>query len=49
MTSDVDKTFNIIQPYGGRQTRFFRFPGPCRCLRERNPQPAPLSEVRAAR
>jgi peptidoglycan/xylan/chitin deacetylase (PgdA/CDA1 family) len=29
MTSDVDKTFNIIQPYGGRQTRYFRFPGLC--------------------
>ncbi|SNT54471.1 Peptidoglycan/xylan/chitin deacetylase, PgdA/CDA1 family [Asanoa hainanensis] len=29
MTSDVDKTFKIISRYGGRQTRFFRFPGLC--------------------
>jgi hypothetical protein len=29
MTSDVDRTFNIIAPYGGRQTRYFRFPGLC--------------------
>ncbi|MEV4622980.1 polysaccharide deacetylase family protein [Asanoa sp. NPDC049573] len=29
MTSDVDKTFDIIQAYGGHQTRFFRFPGLC--------------------
>ncbi|GIF63756.1 lipoprotein [Asanoa ishikariensis] len=29
MTSDVDKTFDIIGRYGGRQTRFFRFPGLC--------------------
>ncbi|MEV4539720.1 polysaccharide deacetylase family protein [Asanoa sp. NPDC049518] len=29
MASDVDKTFDIIGRYGGRQTRFFRFPGLC--------------------
>jgi peptidoglycan/xylan/chitin deacetylase (PgdA/CDA1 family) len=29
MTEDVAKTFKIIEPYGGRQTRYFRFPGLC--------------------
>jgi peptidoglycan/xylan/chitin deacetylase (PgdA/CDA1 family) len=29
MTSDVDKTFDVIGRYGGHQTRFFRFPGLC--------------------
>ncbi|MEV4413295.1 polysaccharide deacetylase family protein [Catellatospora sp. NPDC049609] len=29
MTEDVAKTFKIIEGYGGRQTRYFRFPGLC--------------------
>jgi peptidoglycan/xylan/chitin deacetylase (PgdA/CDA1 family) len=29
MTDDVARTFRIIEPYGGRQTRYFRFPGLC--------------------
>jgi peptidoglycan/xylan/chitin deacetylase (PgdA/CDA1 family) len=29
MTEDVAKTFHILEPYGGRQTRYFRFPGLC--------------------
>ncbi|MBB5481523.1 polysaccharide deacetylase family protein [Micromonospora parathelypteridis] len=29
MTADVAKTFEVIKPYGGRQTRYFRFPGLC--------------------
>jgi hypothetical protein len=29
MTSDVARTFDVIAPYGGRQTRYFRFPGGC--------------------
>ncbi|GAA1609404.1 polysaccharide deacetylase family protein [Catellatospora bangladeshensis] len=29
MTEDVAKTFRIIEGYGGRQTRYFRFPGLC--------------------
>ncbi|HEX5597769.1 MAG TPA: polysaccharide deacetylase family protein [Micromonosporaceae bacterium] len=29
MTEDVAKTFRIIEAYGGRQTRYFRFPGLC--------------------
>ena len=29
MTEDVAKTFSVIEPYGGRQTRYFRFPGLC--------------------
>jgi peptidoglycan/xylan/chitin deacetylase (PgdA/CDA1 family) len=29
MTSDVAHTFDVITPYGGRQTRYFRFPGGC--------------------
>ncbi|MFI6231881.1 polysaccharide deacetylase family protein [Micromonospora echinospora] len=29
MTSDVARTFEIVEAYGGRQTRYFRFPGLC--------------------
>jgi peptidoglycan/xylan/chitin deacetylase (PgdA/CDA1 family) len=29
MAGDVAKTFDVIEPYGGRQTRYFRFPGLC--------------------
>jgi peptidoglycan/xylan/chitin deacetylase (PgdA/CDA1 family) len=29
MTEDVAKTFKIIEPYRGNQTRYFRFPGLC--------------------
>ncbi|WP_239153400.1 polysaccharide deacetylase family protein [Virgisporangium aliadipatigenens] len=29
MTTDVSRTFDVIKPYGGRQTRYFRFPGGC--------------------
>ncbi|WP_230688977.1 polysaccharide deacetylase family protein [Micromonospora sp. WMMD558] len=29
MTADVARTFDIVAPYGGRQTRYFRFPGLC--------------------
>jgi peptidoglycan-N-acetylglucosamine deacetylase len=29
MTQDVAKAFDIIAAYGGRQTRYFRFPGLC--------------------
>ncbi|WP_308167617.1 polysaccharide deacetylase family protein [Catellatospora tritici] len=29
MTADVAKTFQLISGYGGRQTRYFRFPGLC--------------------
>src|SRR6266542_660974 len=29
MTEDVAHTFRIITPLGGRQTRYFRFPGLC--------------------
>ncbi|ROO62229.1 peptidoglycan/xylan/chitin deacetylase (PgdA/CDA1 family) [Micromonospora sp. Llam0] len=29
MTADVARTFDVIEPYGGRQTRYFRFPGLC--------------------
>ncbi|MDG4789599.1 polysaccharide deacetylase family protein [Micromonospora sp. WMMD1102] len=29
MTEDVARTFRLIEPYGGRQTRYFRFPGLC--------------------
>jgi peptidoglycan/xylan/chitin deacetylase (PgdA/CDA1 family) len=29
MTEDVAKTFVLIERYGGRQTRYFRFPGLC--------------------
>lgn len=29
MVSDVQKTFDILEPYGGNQSRYFRFPGGC--------------------
>ncbi|BCJ66763.1 polysaccharide deacetylase family protein [Polymorphospora rubra] len=29
MTADVAKTFEVVEAYGGRQTRYFRFPGLC--------------------
>ncbi|WFE99269.1 polysaccharide deacetylase family protein [Micromonospora sp. WMMD964] len=29
LRADVAKTFEVIEPYGGRQTRYFRFPGLC--------------------
>ncbi|RLP85407.1 polysaccharide deacetylase [Micromonospora sp. CV4] len=29
MTDNVARTFRAIEPYGGRQTRYFRFPGLC--------------------
>ncbi|MFD6564180.1 polysaccharide deacetylase family protein [Micromonospora profundi] len=29
LREDVAKTFEVIAPYGGRQTRYFRFPGLC--------------------
>ncbi|MFG1869636.1 polysaccharide deacetylase family protein [Micromonospora arborensis] len=29
LAGDVAKTFTVIEPYGGRQTRYFRFPGLC--------------------
>ena len=29
MTKDVAKTFRTLEPFGGRQTRYFRFPGLC--------------------
>jgi peptidoglycan/xylan/chitin deacetylase (PgdA/CDA1 family) len=29
MTNDVAKTFRTLKPFGGRQTRYFRFPGLC--------------------
>nr|MDT0658313.1 polysaccharide deacetylase family protein [Micromonospora sp. DSM 115978] len=29
MAVDVARTFAVIEPYGGRQTRYFRFPGLC--------------------
>ncbi|MEO3778744.1 polysaccharide deacetylase family protein [Micromonospora sp. B11E3] len=29
MAADVARTFDVIAPYGGRQTRYFRFPGLC--------------------
>ncbi|WP_238646842.1 polysaccharide deacetylase family protein [Micromonospora cabrerizensis] len=29
LRGDVAKTFEVIKPYGGRQTRYFRFPGLC--------------------
>ncbi|MFI5496423.1 polysaccharide deacetylase family protein [Actinoplanes sp. NPDC051859] len=29
MTRDVEKTFRALAPFGGRQTRYFRFPGLC--------------------
>ncbi|MFG1890211.1 polysaccharide deacetylase family protein [Micromonospora sp. NPDC049051] len=29
MTADVARTFDVMAAYGGRQTRYFRFPGLC--------------------
>jgi len=29
MTADVARTFTVLEPFGGRQTRYFRFPGLC--------------------
>ncbi|ROP28501.1 polysaccharide deacetylase family protein [Couchioplanes caeruleus] len=29
MTGDVARTFRVLEPFGGRQTRYFRFPGLC--------------------
>ena len=29
MAAELQRTFDIIAPYGGNQTRFFRFPGLC--------------------
>jgi peptidoglycan/xylan/chitin deacetylase (PgdA/CDA1 family) len=29
MATDVSHAFDVIAPYGGRQTRYFRFPGGC--------------------
>lgn len=29
MTADVARTFDLVAEYGGRQTRYFRFPGLC--------------------
>lgn len=29
MASELRRTFDIIKPYGGNQTRYFRFPGLC--------------------
>ncbi|MEV4123084.1 polysaccharide deacetylase family protein [Micromonospora sp. NPDC049645] len=29
LAGDVARTFEVIAPYGGRQTRYFRFPGLC--------------------
>lgn len=29
MAEEVRRTFDIIEPFGGRQTRYFRFPGLC--------------------
>jgi peptidoglycan/xylan/chitin deacetylase (PgdA/CDA1 family) len=29
MAEDVAHTFRVIEPFGGRQTRYFRFPGGC--------------------
>jgi hypothetical protein len=29
MASELRRTFDIIKPYGGHQTRYFRFPGLC--------------------
>lgn len=29
MTRDVERTFDLVEAYGGRQTRYFRFPGLC--------------------
>jgi peptidoglycan/xylan/chitin deacetylase (PgdA/CDA1 family) len=29
MASEIHRTFDVIKPFGGRQTRYFRFPGLC--------------------
>ncbi len=29
MAADVERSFDVLKPYGGRQTRYFRFPGGC--------------------
>src|SRR5207249_6090015 len=29
MTDDVARTFGVVERFGGRQTRYFRFPGGC--------------------
>ncbi|GAA1665185.1 hypothetical protein GCM10009765_13440 [Fodinicola feengrottensis] len=29
MAADVERSFDILKPYGGHQTRYFRFPGGC--------------------
>jgi len=29
MAADVAKTFDLMEPYGGNQSRYFRFPGGC--------------------
>ena len=29
MAEDVRRTFTVLAPFGGRQTRYFRFPGGC--------------------
>ncbi|MFD0556551.1 peptidoglycan/xylan/chitin deacetylase (PgdA/CDA1 family) [Stackebrandtia endophytica] len=29
MAADVAKTFDLLEPYGGNQSRYFRFPGGC--------------------
>lgn len=29
MATDVERSFRILAPFGGRQTRYFRFPGGC--------------------
>ncbi|MFY1704061.1 polysaccharide deacetylase family protein [Micromonospora sp. WMMA1923] len=29
LTADAGRTFEVVAPYGGRQTRYFRFPGLC--------------------
>lgn len=29
MAADVERSFSVLAPYGGHQTRYFRFPGGC--------------------
>jgi len=29
MAADVERSFQVLAPFGGRQTRYFRFPGGC--------------------
>lgn len=29
MAADVERSFEVLAPFGGRQTRYFRFPGGC--------------------